>query len=84
VVAGHRGVADGEDQQDHTDQDVRERNSRTVAEEHGDRCPTGHRRQWGSGGNHKEGDGEYSQAAVPQLLRIALRNVRGCCGRIRW
>jgi hypothetical protein len=60
VVAGHRGIADSEDQQDHTHHDVREGNPRAIAQQHRDRRTAGHGRQWRSRRDHEEGDSEYS------------------------
>jgi hypothetical protein len=52
--------------------------SRTIAEQHGNRGTTGHRGEWGSRGDHKEGNSEYPEAAMPQLLSVAPGDV-GCC-----
>jgi len=68
VVAGHCGIADREDQQDQTHHDVRRRDARAVAKQHRDWRAAGHCSQWRGGRDDEEGNGEHSEATVPQLL----------------
>jgi hypothetical protein len=42
VVARHRRITHGKDQQEEADHDVRERNPRAVSEKHGDRRSAAH------------------------------------------
>jgi hypothetical protein len=75
VVAGHRGVANSEDQQDHAHYDICQGNTRAVAEQHGNGCTAGHGGERGSRRNHKEGNSEYPEAAMPQLLRVTSGDI---------
>jgi hypothetical protein len=83
VVPRHCRITDRENQQDQAHHYVRGRNSRAVAQEHGDRGAAGHGCQRRSCGDDEEGNGEHPKATVPQLMRVAPGDVGGGCGIFR-
>ena len=70
MVAGHGRVADREDEQEQTDDDVGKRKALAVAEEHRHGRPAGHRRQWRGRRDDEEGDTDDAEAAPAQLMGV--------------
>ena len=80
VVARHGRVADAEQQQHRADDEVGERDTRAVAQQHGDGRTTGHRRQWRGSRDHEERDGDGAEAAAAQVMHLL---VAGGASRMR-
>ena len=67
-MPGHRGIADGEQQQNEHHHRGRQRNPHAVAEQHGQRIAAGDRGQRRGGGHDEEGDSRHAQRVAAKLI----------------